>query len=702
MWYQGWDGSVWATGRALSADGRGWTKDPRNPVWPGVFDAAGRSTRAFAFKASPGGYYRIDGTVSGDAIDYALEGEVYETPSSPLLFHIAAGQALGRGEAGSYDADGVSAPAALGEPLVTGESLVFYVGQQGTAQRLAVATDTGGALSRAAVVEFSGFTDSLAGLNGSEPSQAVSDVSAVLSGAAPWFHATLALQTASGIALASGTVTNIADGILALNGLPAVPVFGPGEPGTFDGLAVGAPSLVLGDGPATSLYYEGSGGDTSAIGLARSEDGLSWQRIGEGPILSRGAAGAWDDSWVGAPTVVFDEGSGSYHLWYVGSDGSSDRIGYATSSDGVSWVRHTDTAGVSKPVFDGVGLPFAQDGVARPSVTRRGDGFEMWFEGITAGVSRLGRAWSQDGIIWTPVLNPTTAGDRFTIGTTRGDDDPESAIWLGDDITNPRVIDGYLIDGAGATEMILSPDGHHAVIANKTSSSLIVLDLHDDSTDEWLDANHNDIEGIIRVDQSHGMVGMRDLHFGPDGYLWATMSPLIVPEMSPADDPRRFGTEALIQIDWAQVVAEDLDVAEAWTDLVLSYTPLARGVEEDVGYATEVSVAGSSLAMNAEGSRAYVVNFNENSLYVIDLSAGARGVVKKAIYGLDENPWEIVLSPDEKLAFVANTYGVQERGAQHSTLQVIDIDETSATFGQVLTRLTNIGSRSDSLCEGVR
>lgn len=702
MWYQGWDGSEWATGRALSVDGRSWTKDPQNPVLDGVFDSAGRSSRAFALKASPGGYYRIDGTVSGDAIDYVLEGESYETPTSPILFRIVGGQALGVGTEGSFDADAVLAPAALGEQLATGDELVFYVGRQAAAQRLGVATDSGAALSRAGLVEFSGFGGALEGLNGSEPSLAVDDVSAALSGSAPWFHATFALGTAAGIGLASGIVTNITDGVLPLTALSGLPLFGPGEPGAFDGVAVSSPSLLLNASSATALYYEGADGDSSAIGLARSADGLSWERVGDGPVLGRGAAGAWDDSSLGSPTVVFDEDSGTYHLWYQGSDGSLSRIGYATSSDGITWVRHTDGSGVSIPVWDGGGLPFALDGVVRPSVKRYGDGFEMWFEGITEGVSRLGRARSLDGIIWTAVLNPTTAGDRFTIATSRGDDDPTSAIYLGDDSMNPRFVDGYPVHGAGATEMILSPDGHHAVISNKRSRYLIVLDLHNDSTPEWLDANHNDIEAVIRIPQAHGIVGMRALHFGPDGYLWATMSPLIIPETSPADEPVRFGTEALIKLDWPQIVAEDAAVPTAYTEMVLSYTPLARGVEEDEGYPTEVSVAASSLAMNADGSRAYVANFNENSLYVIDLSAGARGVVKKAIYGLDENPWEVVLSPDEKLAFVANSYGVQERDAQHSTIQVIDIDEASPTFGQVLTRLTNVGSRSDSACEVAR
>jgi len=700
MWYQGTDGNEWATGRATSVDGRTWTKDPRNPVHDGAFDAAGRTTRAFALKASAGGYYRIDGTASGDAIDYALEGEPYEVAGSPILFRIVGGQALGTGASETVDADGVYAPSALGEELVTGEKLVFYVGQQGTSRRLALATDSGAALARAGQVEFSGFTGDLAGLNGASPTLGIEDVAATLSGSEPWFHATFAVETAAGIGLASGPVTTITGGVLSLTASASLPPFGPGEPGAFDGVSVSAPSLLLGGGSEFSLYYEGGNGEFSTVGLARSEDGLSWQRVSETAVFGRGAAGAWDDSSVGSPSVVFDEDSGSYHLWYEGSDGSVDRIGYATSDDGVTWVRHTDETGVSIPVFDGDDLPFALDGVTRPSVKRSGAGFEMWFEGVTEGVSRLGRAWSLDGVVWTPILNPTTAGDHFTVATSRGDDDPSSAISLGDDSLSPRIIDGYLVHGAGATEMILSPDGHYAVVSNKRSPFLIVLDLHDDSTEEWLDANQGDIEAVIRVSQTHGMVGMRDLQFGPNGALWATMSPLIVPETSPADEPVRFGTEALVKIDWAAVVAEDLAVPKAFTDLVLSYTPLARGVEEDEGYRTEVSVAANSMVMNDAGTRAYVANFNENSLYIIDLSAGARGVVKKVIYGLDENPWEVVLSPDEKLAFVANSYGVQVRDAQHSTIQVISIDETNdETFGQVLTRLTNVGERSDAGCE---
>ncbi|MEE2828505.1 MAG: hypothetical protein VX498_04915 [Myxococcota bacterium] len=689
MWYQGWDGTEWRTGRATSVDGRHWQKDSRNPVFDGVFDSAGRPTRAFAFKASPGGYYRLDGTASGDSLDYAVEGVAFQSALSPILFRVVGGQALGLGAADSYDSDGVLSPAAVSN------GSLLYVGAQGAARRVALGGDLGAAAERIGAVSFAGVAGDLAGLNGSEPSLDPGEIAA-------GERATdllVAAGTEFGIALASAPIAaEPSDWDRQLVAVSATAIVTNGEPGSFDLAGVSAPAFVLGVAGEDLLFYEGTDGQASAIGLVRSEDGLTWTREGTEPVLRRGAAGAWDDASVGSPTLVYDAGSELFHLWYVGSDGTSSRIGYATSPDGRDWTRHTDSLGVSVPVFDGSGLAFAQDGVGRPSVTQTDSGFEMWFEGITDGVHRLGRARSTDGITWIPVTNPTTAGDRFTLQTQRGDEDASSAIQLGDDSSHPRLIDGFIVHGAGASEMILSPDGRHAVVANKRSPFLIVLDLWDDSDGEYLDANHNDIEAVIRVTQAHGMVGMRDLEFGPDGDLWALLSPLVVPETSPPDEPSRFGTEGLLRIDWNRVVAEDVPSGLGWDDVVIGFLPTARGIEEDLGYETEVSVGPSSLAMTEDGRRAYVTNFNDNSLYIMDLSVGARGAVRKRVTGLDENPWEVVLSPDETLAFVAKSYGVLRDGAQHSTIQVVDVDETSPTFGEVLTRLSNIESRSDRAC----
>ncbi len=153
-----------------------------------------------------------------------------------------------------------------------------------------------------------------------------------------------------------------------------------------------------------------------------------------------------------------------------------------------------------------------------------------------------------------------------------------------------------------------------------------------------------------------------------------------------------------MRLDWTQITDSDESVAIR-EGIVTGYLPLARGNERDQGYANDVSVGAGSMALSADGSRAYVLNFNDNSMYVLDLNAGARGAVIEIIRGLDENPWEVELSPDGRRAYVATSYGISTGPVQHSTLLVVDIDESSASFGEVMTRLSNIGSRSEAGCE---
>jgi DNA-binding beta-propeller fold protein YncE len=323
----------------------------------------------------------------------------------------------------------------------------------------------------------------------------------------------------------------------------------------------------------------------------------------------------------------------------------------------------------------------------------------MWFEGRSDAVARIGRARSSDGAVWTPLTNPTTAGDRFTFATTAGDEDGSSAIQLGDDRSSPRIIDGFPVHGAGASEMILAPDGKLAIVANKRSPDLLVLDLYDDSEGDYVDSNYGDIEAVLRVPQNHGFAGMRDMQFDSEGRLWALVAPMI--QAGSPSEVIRFGTEGLIRMNWDLVVGEgDRPEGVAYIDATVeTFLPLARGIEEDKGYLTEVSVGPSAMEINDAADRAYVVNFNDNSLYILDLDAGARGSVVAIVDTLDENPWEVALSPDEKLAYVANYYGVGDVPVQHSTVQVVDVDESSPTFGRVLTRLSNVESRSDHGCE---
>ncbi len=683
MWFQGYDGVAWRTGRATSIDGKNWSKDDRNPVYDGVWDDDGLPRRAFAFKASPGGYYRIEGDVTGQVPAVAFEGAIFDSALSPVLFTVVGGQALGRGDEGTIDDSGAGAPGP------TGDGTVLYVAREGSARRLAAATDVDGAgLDRLGAVEITGLTGTLAGLTGDDPTVGIQGVDAATfdGDAMVGFHVDDGIVLATGDLSAALSLASVTDG----------PALTRGEPGEFDDTAVRSPSLVLDEAGERRMYYGGDDGDARRIGLATSVDGVTWER--SGLVLDRGAAGSWDDAWVGMPSAVYD--GTSWHLWYVGSDGARLRVGYATSTDGLSWQRHTDGDGISTPVFAGAGLSFAGDDVIHPTVRLLpdGDGFEMWFEGRTNGISRIGRARSTDGIAWTPVTNATTAGDRFVLTTRAGDDSSSSAVELGDDRNSPRIVDGFPVHGAGAAELILDPTGRFGIVSNKRSGDLIVIDLYDDSDDDFVDSNYGDIEVVIRLNQRHGMVGLRDMEFDADGRLWALLAPLVAPG-SPTEFAR-FGTEGLVRIDWESVMSGGERAAAdlLFDDVVDTFVPLARGVEEDKGYLTEVSVGPSAMQLSADGDRAYVVNFNDNSLYVVDLSAGARGAVIAIVDTLDENPWEVALSPDERLAYVANYYGVGDVPVQHSTLQVVDVDETSPTFGRVLTRLNNVGSRSDHGC----
>ena len=682
LYYQGYDGTQWQVGRAISLDGYTFEKDPQNPLGPGAVDAEGRVRRVFAWRPLQGGYYRVEGSLTGPLPEDVFEGLDYESTASPVAVRVVGGQALGRGLPGSLNENGASAAASAvaGGPVV-------YVGHRGTRRRLGVADDSGAGLSPRAAVQLAGFSGGLSDLNGAAPDRVLLDVDA----ASGPDGTVVAIGLVAGIAIVSGDLTADAPVLSSLGGGMAIePRGGAG----FDAASVTAPSLVLNapDG-VWRLYYEGQNQDTATIGLATSSDqGQSWA-VADAPVLQGGEAGTWDDDWVGEPSAIYDAAAAQWRLWYIGSDGSQRNLGYATSSDGVEWVRHVDAAGATAPVWHGDGIVFAES-IVGPQVRPSANGYQMWFDATLDGSLRVGRAESPDGVLWAARTNPTTHGDTFTLTTRQGDQDPASGIFLGDGSRDNVLVDGVIVSGAGASEMVLSPDGRWAVVANKRDQFLIVLDLFDDSTADYTDANFNGVEAALFVPQARGMVGMRAMQFSEDGQtLWVTLAPLVVPT---AGGSFSDGTEGLVTMDFSRI--EDGPEPRAWLDgIITGFLPVARGVEEDRGYETDTSVGPGGLAVNRAGTRAYVTNFNDNSLYVLDIARGARGAVVDVIRGLDETPFEIVLSPDEHLAYIGNSYGIQRNGAQHSTLQIVDIDEDSPTYGEILTRLDNLGSRS--ICE---
>jgi predicted GH43/DUF377 family glycosyl hydrolase len=107
-----------------------------------------------------------------------------------------------------------------------------------------------------------------------------------------------------------------------------------------------------------------------------------------------------------------------FMMWYSGEDVNMiDRIGMATSSDGVSWTRYAQNpvlAGGARGEWD-------HDSVNEAWVVSDGGAFKMWYSGQTYGTNdqlatyEIGYATSPDGVQWTkysgnPVLTPGASG----------------------------------------------------------------------------------------------------------------------------------------------------------------------------------------------------------------------------------------------------------------------------------------------------
>ncbi|WP_083940230.1 glycoside hydrolase family protein, partial [Saccharomonospora saliphila] len=84
-----------------------------------------------------------------------------------------------------------------------------------------------------------------------------------------------------------------------------------GDPGGFDAVHTCDPSVLRVDG-TYYLYYTGAAGETAhgnAIGLATSDDGVHWTRVGDGPIVTPAHDTHRDNTYgAGQPAAVHVDG----------------------------------------------------------------------------------------------------------------------------------------------------------------------------------------------------------------------------------------------------------------------------------------------------------------------------------------------------------------------------------------------------------
>lgn len=187
---------------------------------------------------------------------------------------------------------------------------------------------------------------------------------------------------------------------------------------------IGIPSVIF-DGNTYHMWYTGLTGGSGflggRIGYATSPDGKDWTKYADTPVMESGPFDTWDDAGVMSPTVIKTDTG--YKMWYCGIDGLHSKIGYATSSDGVHWTKHSG----NPIVFTTSENSFSKVAVGaipvHPCVRYVGDTYMMWF----SSANSIQLATSTDGIAWT--LHPDTPV------LTRGDNES----WEGVSVLDPSV-----------------------------------------------------------------------------------------------------------------------------------------------------------------------------------------------------------------------------------------------------------------------
>ncbi|MEX0724755.1 MAG: glycosylase [Planctomycetaceae bacterium] len=136
--------------------------------------------------------------------------------------------------------------------------------------------------------------------------------------------------------------------------------------------------------------YDGTREGTKMLGLATSEDGVTWTPCDDNPI--------YDDHWVEDMMVVKLDG-----VYYMFAEGSMDQAQLLTSTDGVHWTRERT---LDVRLKNGEPIPPGPYGT--PTAWHEGHTWYLFYERRDQGVWL---ATSNDMKVWTnrqdePVLAP--------------------------------------------------------------------------------------------------------------------------------------------------------------------------------------------------------------------------------------------------------------------------------------------------------
>jgi len=139
------------------------------------------------------------------------------------------------------------------------------------------------------------------------------------------------------------------------------------------------------------------------IGLAFSEDGITWEKYRGNPILDIGPPGSWDSLYVYGPIVW--KKSTFWKMIFTGCDAldsSHYQIGLALSSDGISWTKFR-----GNPVFDDRNPDsinrFKQHETEGWGLIKDEDAYYLFYNPVSHKPRQIWIAQSTDLIVWKPI-----------------------------------------------------------------------------------------------------------------------------------------------------------------------------------------------------------------------------------------------------------------------------------------------------------
>lgn len=187
-------------------------------------------------------------------------------------------------------------------------------------------------------------------------------------------------------------------------------------------LAAGGGGFVFPDAATKYALFNGQNGDGEyKIGAATSSDhGLTWTEYVSNPVLTKGSG--WESSHVKDPWLLWD--GSQYVMYYAGYNGSAYQIGRATaSSHNGAWTKYAGNPVLSLGAggsFDDAGLAFPTV-LYEPSDTTKP--WKLWYRSDDGSTQKIAYAYSSDGISWTKVgvvLDVGTAGQWDDVGVLPG------------------------------------------------------------------------------------------------------------------------------------------------------------------------------------------------------------------------------------------------------------------------------------------